>query len=50
MKRLHDQFDSLGSKDQEEVRELLKDCQMDEVLDMRLSREIGRADNLEVWL
>ena len=50
MKRLHDQFDSLGSKDQEEVRELLKDCQMDQVLDMRLSREIGRANNLEVWL
>jgi hypothetical protein len=50
MKRLHGQFDSLSAKGQQEVRELLKNCQMDEVLDMRLSREIGRADNLEVWL
>jgi|TARA_B100000780_G_C21115797_1_gene451383 glutathione S-transferase len=50
MKRLQNQFDSLNAKDQEEVRQLLEQCNMDEVLDMRLSREMGRANNLEVWL
>lgn len=50
LKRLQNQFDSLNAKDQEEVRQLLEQCNMDEVLDMRLSREMGRANNLEVWL
>ena len=50
IKRLQNQFDSLNVKDQEEVRQLLEQCNMDEVLDMRLSREMGRANNLEVWL
>ena len=50
LKRLQNQFDSLSAKDQEEVRQLLKECHMDEVLNMRLSREMGRANNLEVWL
>jgi hypothetical protein len=50
IKRLQNQFDSLNAKDQEEVRQLLEQCNMDEVLDMRLSREMGRANNLEVWL
>ena len=35
LKRLQNQFDSLSAKDQEEVRQLLKECHMDEVLNMR---------------
>jgi hypothetical protein len=48
--RLHKEFDSLSEVDREDVRQLLKECHMDEVLNLRLSREMGRANNLEVWL
>jgi len=33
-----------------DVRALLARCDMEQVLDIKLSRIIGRADNLEVWL
>ena len=48
--RLQKEFDSLSEADRSDVRQLLKDCHMDEVLNLRLSRKIGRANNLEVWV
>ena len=50
LQRLHKEFDSLSESDRADVRQLLRDCHMDEVLNLKLSREIGRANNLEVWV
>ena len=43
-------FDALDEADQLDVVEMLSACDMSEVLDLRLSRAIGRHNNLEVWL
>ena len=50
LQRLHKEFDSLSEADRADVEQLLKDCHMEEVLNLRLSREMGRANNLEVWI
>ena len=50
LKRLQDEFDSLPDDSKLSIRKLLRDCNMEEVLDFKLSRHIGRANNLEVWL
>ena len=50
LKRLQDTYDGLSEKDKGDVFHLLKDCHMHEVLDFRLSRNMGRKNNLEVWL
>ena len=50
LQRLHKEFDSLNAADRADVQQLLEDCHMEEVLNLRLSREMGRANNLEVWI
>ena len=50
LKRVQDEYDALNGKDRQEVDSLLAACNMGEVLEMRLSRAIGRHNNLEVWL
>ena len=50
LKRVHDEFETLGKQDQSDVAALLAACDMSELLDLKLSRGIGRANNLEVWL
>jgi hypothetical protein len=50
LKRLQDDFDALDEADQSDVVAMLSACNMREVLDLRLSRAIGRHNNLEVWL
>ena len=50
LKRLQDDFDAMDEADQSDVVEMLSACNMSEVLDLRLSRAIGRHNNLEVWL
>ena len=50
LKRVQDEFDALDERDQQAVGALLDACDMSEVLDLKLSRGIGRANNLEVWL
>ena len=50
LKRLQDTYDGLSEKDKGDVFHLLEDCHMHEVLDFRLSRNMGRKNNLEVWL
>lgn len=49
LKRVQDEFESLGDEDRLAIAELLEQCDMAEVLDMKLTREIGRHQNLEVW-
>lgn len=50
LKRVQDEFESLGEQDQHSVADLLSACDMTEILDLKLARDIGRANNLEVWL
>jgi len=49
LKRVQDEFDSLNAEVQVEVRQFLASCNMDSLLDMKLTRDIGRTNNLEVW-
>lgn len=50
LKRMQDVYDGLSAADQLGVRDMLDACDMTALLDMRLTREMGRANNLEVWL
>jgi hypothetical protein len=44
------EFQSLTEAEQHSVTALLKTCHMGAILDCKISRDIGRKDNLEVWL
>ncbi|MEL7546965.1 MAG: glutathione binding-like protein [Pseudomonadota bacterium] len=48
--RVQDAFEAMDETDQTETRRLLEQIQMADLLDARLDRKIGRANNLEVWL
>ncbi|MEM7078739.1 MAG: glutathione S-transferase N-terminal domain-containing protein [Pseudomonadota bacterium] len=48
--RVQDTFAGLSAADQENVRALLRACDMDRLLDCTITRRIGRANNLEIWL
>ncbi|MFP6807441.1 MAG: glutathione S-transferase family protein [Pseudomonadales bacterium] len=50
LKRVQDEFAALGENNRKEVAEMLSSCDMNSVLDINLTREIGRKNNLEVWL
>ena len=50
LSRVHDEFEALNEVDRANVLALLEASNMSEVLDMKLSRDIGRNNNLEVWL
>lgn len=50
LQRLFDHFDALIGPDQQAVTHLLKRCDMGDLLELRLSRRVGRENNLEVWL
>ena len=50
LKRVQDEFESLDKQQQEDVTSLLDACDMTGLLKTTLSREIGRLNNLEVWL
>lgn len=50
LSRVQNEYVALNETDRKEVDLLLKACNMSEVLDIKLSRDIGRKDNLEVWL
>ena len=50
LKRVQDELESLSDRDREAVLSLLAECGMSALLDVRVSREIGRENNLEVWL
>jgi hypothetical protein len=50
LRRVQDEYASLDETAQKDVDALLAACDMSAVLDLKLSREIGRENNLEVWL
>jgi len=50
LQRVHEFFDSLNATDKGEVEVMLRACNMHEVLNLRIDREIGRRHNLEVLL
>jgi glutathione S-transferase len=50
LQRLHALYDSLDAGVKASVDEMLAACDMSELLTIRLDRQLGRADNLEVWL
>ncbi|MDG2304328.1 MAG: glutathione S-transferase family protein [Candidatus Binatia bacterium] len=50
LKRVQDEVAGLSEGARADVLELLERCEMAEVLDFRLTRGIGRENNLEVWL
>jgi glutathione S-transferase len=49
LKRVQDEFAGLDDTTRQEVQALLEACDMSDVLTIRLTREIGRSNNLEVW-
>ena len=48
--RVQDEFESLEKRQQDEVTSFLDTCHMTDILKAKLSRKIGRLNNLEVWL
>lgn len=50
LKRMQDVYEALSESEQEDVRQLLAACDMSDLLNLKLTRDIGRANNLEVWL
>ena len=50
LQRIHRVFDESETQVQGRVNRLLGACGMADVLNIRLQRQIGRLDNLEVWL
>jgi hypothetical protein len=50
LSRVQQEFQSLTEAEQHSVTALLKTCHMGAILECKISRDIGRKDNLEVWL
>ncbi len=50
LSRVQKEFEELSEADKSGVMDLLKVCNMDSLLDCKIHRNIGRKDNLEVWL
>lgn len=50
LSRVHAELAALAAGDRSQVEQLLEDCDLLPVLSARLKREIGREENLEVWL
>ena len=50
LRRVQDEYESLATSDQRAVDALLAACDMGELLGLKLTRDIGRANNLEVWI
>ena len=40
----------MNQEEKTEVDDMLETCGMESLLSIRLTRQIGRAGNLEVWL
>ncbi|MAH74200.1 MAG: glutathione S-transferase [Cellvibrionales bacterium TMED49] len=43
-------YDKHDASERKKIKTLLESCGMSDILDLRLSRRMGRKDNLEVWL
>ncbi len=49
LKRAQDEFEKMNDTDRTSTLAILDQCNMREVLEMKLTRDIGRKNNLEVW-
>lgn len=49
LQRVQETYESLDDAGRRSVDEMLDACGMADVLTIRLNRQLGRADNLEVW-
>ncbi len=49
LQRVQAVYEGLGASDRESVEHMLDTCGMSGILSIKLDREIGRAENLEVW-
>lgn len=47
---MQDEFEALQEPERGAAAALLAACGMAELLDLKLTRDIGRRNNLEVWL
>ena len=50
LQRVQQAYEELDEAARGQVEAMLAACGMAEILSIRLDRELGRADNLEVWL
>ena len=50
LRRVQDEYEQLNESDRSDVTELLERCDMLPVMEAKLTRDIGRDNNLEVWL
>lgn len=50
LQRVQETYDSLAVNDKAAVDEIFARCGLSEILTARLDRQLGRQDNLEVWL
>ncbi|MGI9326609.1 MAG: glutathione S-transferase family protein [Pseudomonadales bacterium] len=50
LERAQSTFASLSEQEQQTVADMLRSCSMYELLDIKLTRDIGRKNNLEIWL
>ena len=49
LQRIQDRFDGLSDGDKADVQALLDECGLSDILTARVTRRIGRRNNLEVW-
>ena len=50
LQRVQDFYEQVDIKDRQQLESLLADCNLESLLGVKLSRRLGRDDNLEVWL
>jgi hypothetical protein len=50
LQRVQDAYRQLEAREMTEVDQMLANCGLSEMLTIKLDRQLGRADNLEVWL
>ena len=50
LQALHDAFDGMSEEAQSDVQDLLREVGMEELLRLRLDRQLAFKDNLEVWV
>ena len=50
LKRMQDAYESFSKDEKAEVDIMLHTCNMRELIDLKLDRDIGRDRNLEVWM
>ncbi len=49
LQRVQAVYEGLGASDRESVEHMLDACDMSGILSIKLDRQLGRAENLEVW-